>query len=158
MLKNKWARVASSIASLLIAGLLVIMMLTVFASLSNGIKYDLFTWSNVKDVFASAFLVVAVLALFHVAYDMVALQKGVGKRALMLGSFAFVGLTCVCFAFFVETAPEALLGTQAAYIPLAAEIFGIFAGLFGAKALMNAYFGIGWHEYATPRLIKKIKG
>jgi len=156
MLKNKWARVASSVASVLVAAFLFMLLMLVF--MQSAGRWDSVSWAVVKDVFAAAFLLATILSLFHVAYDLFATQKGVGKRALMLGSFAFVGLTCVCFAFFVETAPEALLGTQAAYIPLAAEIFGIFAGLFGAKALMNAYFGIGWHEHATPRLIRKIKG
>ncbi|MFH0835235.1 MAG: hypothetical protein V1881_02740 [Candidatus Micrarchaeota archaeon] len=155
MLKNKWARVASSVASVLVAAFLFMLLIIVFAQASDRFGMS---WATVKDVFASAFLLVAILTLLHVAYDLFSVRGGIGKRALMLGSFAFVGLTCVCFAFFVETAPEALMGTQAAYIPLAAEIFGIFAGLFGAKALMNAYFGIGWHEHATPRLIKKIKG
>jgi len=156
MLKNKWARIATSIASVLVAAFLFILLMLVFGSFPDRMLYG--DWmASAKDFFASAFLLAAILSLLHVAYDLFATQKGVGKRALFLGSLAFVGLSCVSFAFFVETVPDALAGMQASYVPLAAQIFGMFAGLFCAKALMNQYFGIGWHEYATPRLIKKFK-
>ena len=84
------------------------------------------------------------------------------KSVLISSSAAFFLLSAFFFLYLVWTTLWALNSADGlAYSSLPTLLFAVVGTLFGAvigKILLNEYFGLKWHEHATPHVVKKITG
>ncbi|VVB68039.1 Uncharacterised protein [Candidatus Norongarragalina meridionalis] len=90
------------------------------------------------------------------------------KSTLIAASASFFTLSLYFLVFIIQLAWPYIfppVGVNSLFctsgdntLALATSAFGTLFGLIVGKILLNEYFGLKWHERATPHVMKKIRG
>ncbi|PIO06092.1 hypothetical protein COT29_02640 [Candidatus Micrarchaeota archaeon CG08_land_8_20_14_0_20_59_11] len=167
MFLSKWTRYGIS-AFLAVFTVLVLLLLNVvlglalmpFSAYASPSDLDLSWFANALFLFPLVFFP---LASLYLTRDLL-FGKGKifasSKSTLISGAAAFLSLAPAALLFVASSLRDGypLTLSPSSLIPIVAPMGLAFLSLVVGKILLNEYFGLKWHEHATPHVLKKIRG
>ena len=167
MFLSKWTRYGISaflavftILTLLLLNVVLGLALMPFSKYASSVDVNLAWFANALALFPLVFFPLASLYLMRDLLFSKAKIFAPSKSALISGAAAFFSLAPATLAFAASFVNDGILMpfTISGLIPVITELGLAILGLVVGKILLNEYFGLKWHEHATPHVMKKITG